>query len=70
MRKRRVWSCRSRSAPCTGSFPTRRSGAGARVDAWVAAHGGSLQDEPAPEIQPWGYAVRIEGALVWTDDLH
>jgi len=42
----------------------------ARVDAWVAAHGGSLQDEPAPEIQPWGYAVRIEGALVWTDDLH
>jgi hypothetical protein len=38
------------------------------VDAWVAAHGGSLQDEPAPEIQPWGYAVRIEGALVWTDD--
>ncbi len=42
----------------------------ARVDAWVAAHGGSLQDEAAPEIQPWGYAVRIEGALVWTDDLN
>lgn len=40
----------------------------ARVDAWVRAHGGSLAEEPAPEIQPWGYAVRIEGALVWTDD--
>lgn len=41
----------------------------ARVDAWVKAHGGSLADHPAPEIQPWGYAMRIEGALVWTDDL-
>jgi hypothetical protein len=41
----------------------------ARVDAWAEAHGAHLQDEPAPEIQPWGYAVRIEGALVWTDDL-
>jgi hypothetical protein len=42
----------------------------ARVDAWAAAHGGSLQDEAAPEIQPWGYAMEIEGALVWTDDLN
>lgn len=26
-------------------------------------------DEPAPKIQPWGYAMVIEGATVWTDDL-
>ncbi|CAN5238240.1 hypothetical protein BH24GEM2_BH24GEM2_06430 [soil metagenome] len=42
----------------------------ARVDAWAEAHGVHLAEEPAPEIQPWGYAMRIEGALVWTDDLH
>ncbi|HEU4752540.1 MAG TPA: hypothetical protein VFU47_05475 [Armatimonadota bacterium] len=41
----------------------------ARVDAWAAAHGLSLTDEPAPELRPWGYAVEIDGALVWTDDL-
>jgi hypothetical protein len=41
----------------------------ARVDAWAEAHGLSLADEPAPEIQPWGYAVEIDGALVWTYDL-
>jgi hypothetical protein len=41
----------------------------AQVDAWAAARGVSLVPEPAPEIQPWGYAVEIEGALVWTDDL-
>ena len=41
----------------------------ARVDAWAEAHGQSLADAPAAEIQPWGYAMEIEGALVWTDDL-
>ena len=41
----------------------------ARVDAWAAAHGRTLADEPAPEIRPWGYAMEIEGATVWTDDL-
>ena len=41
----------------------------ARVDAWAEARGIRLADEPAPEIQPWGYAVEIDGALVWTDDL-
>lgn len=41
----------------------------ARVDAWVEAHGLSLAEEPAPEIQPWGYAVEVDGAMVWTDDL-
>jgi hypothetical protein len=41
----------------------------ARVDAWAEAHGFCLAEEPAPEIQPWGYAVEIAGALVWTDDL-
>jgi hypothetical protein len=40
----------------------------ARVDAWAEAHGFSLADAPAPEIRPWGYAVVIDGALVWTDD--
>ena len=40
----------------------------ARVDAWAEAHGLSLADEPAPEILPWGYAVQIDGATVWTDD--
>jgi hypothetical protein len=32
------------------------------------AHGVSLQDEPAPEIRPWGYWLEIDGARVWTDD--
>jgi hypothetical protein len=41
----------------------------ARVDAWAEAHGCRLAEEPAPEIQPWGYGVEIDGALVWTDDL-
>ncbi|MQA92849.1 MAG: hypothetical protein GEU90_21935 [Gemmatimonas sp.] len=41
----------------------------ARVDAWAEVHGVSLADEPSAEIQPWGYAVEIDGALVWTDDL-
>jgi hypothetical protein len=40
----------------------------ARVDAWAAARGFSLAAEPATEIQPWGYAMEVEGALVWTDD--
>jgi hypothetical protein len=38
------------------------------VDAWTAVRGFSLAPEPAAEIRPWGYAVEIEGALVWTDD--
>ena len=33
------------------------------------ACGFHLAEDPAPEIQPWGYAVEIDGALVWTDDL-
>lgn len=41
----------------------------ARVDAWAEAHGLSLAEEPATEIRPWGYAVEIDGATVWTDDL-
>ena len=41
----------------------------ARVDAWAEAHGVRLADEPAPEIHPWGYAMEIAGALVWTDDV-
>lgn len=41
----------------------------AQVDAWAEAHGSSLAEEPAKEIQPWGYALEIDGALVWTDDL-
>jgi hypothetical protein len=40
----------------------------ARVDAWAAAHGLSLQDEPAPEIRPWGFWLEVDGARVWTDD--
>jgi hypothetical protein len=40
----------------------------ARVEAWAAARGFSLALEPAAEIRPWGYAMEIEGALVWTDD--
>lgn len=40
----------------------------ARVDRWVRAHGGSLDDEPTPELQPWGYWMEIDGARVWTDD--
>lgn len=39
----------------------------ARVDAWVEAHGLSLREEPAAEIQPWGYYVEVDGARVWTD---
>ena len=46
-----------------------RSPPGARVDEWAEARGFRLAEEPAPEIQPWGYAVEIDGALVWTDDL-
>jgi hypothetical protein len=41
----------------------------ARVDAWAEARGLCLADDPAPEVQPWGYAMEIDGALVWTDDL-
>ncbi len=41
----------------------------ARVDAWAEAHGRTLADETAPELQPWGYAMEIAGALVWTDDV-
>lgn len=41
----------------------------ARVDAWARACGGSLEDEPAPELQPWGYWMDIDGARVWTDDI-
>lgn len=41
----------------------------ARVDAWAEARGFRLADEPTQEIQPWGYAVEIDGAIVWTDDL-
>jgi hypothetical protein len=41
----------------------------ARVDAWAEAHGLSLAEEPATEIRPWGYAMEIDGATVWTDDL-
>ena len=39
------------------------------MDAWAKAHGFRLADGPAPEIQPWGYAVEIDGTLVWTDGL-
>lgn len=41
----------------------------ARVDAWAEAHGLSLREEPAAEIQPWGYYVEVDGARVWTDDV-
>lgn len=41
----------------------------ARVDAWAEARGVHLVAEAAAEIQPWGYAVEVDGALVWTDDL-
>lgn len=41
----------------------------ARVDAWVEAHGLSFREEPAAEIQPWGYCVEVDGARVWTDDV-
>jgi len=40
----------------------------ARVDAWAVARGFRLASAPAPEILPWGYAMEIEGALVWTED--
>ena len=40
----------------------------ARVEAWARAQGVSLAEQPAPEIQPWGYAMEIDGVLVWTDD--
>lgn len=41
----------------------------ARVDAWAKAHGASVADEPAPELQPWGYWMEIDRARVWTDDI-
>lgn len=41
----------------------------ARVDAWAERRGVRLVAEPAAEIKPWGYAVEVDGALVWTDDL-
>ena len=41
----------------------------ARVDDWAEAHGRCLTDPPSPEIRPWGYAMEIAGALVWTDDV-
>lgn len=40
----------------------------ARVDRWAAARGVSLAPEPAEEIRPWGWALEVDGALVWTDD--
>ena len=40
----------------------------ARVDAWAEQRGSRLAAEQATEIQPWGYAVEVDGALVWTDD--
>jgi len=40
----------------------------ARVDAWAAARGLGLAPESAAEIRSWGYAMEIEGVLVWTDD--
>jgi hypothetical protein len=41
----------------------------ARVDRWAEAHGVSLADSPAPELQPWGYWMEIDGARIWTDDI-
>ncbi len=41
----------------------------ARVDRWAEAYGASLTDAPAPELQPWGYWMEIDGARVWTDDI-
>lgn len=41
----------------------------ARVDRWAEAHGVSLADAPAPELQPWGYWMEVDGARVWTDDI-
>ena len=38
-----------------------------QVDAWAKARGVSLADEPAAELQPWGYWMQIAGAMVWTD---
>ncbi len=40
-----------------------------RVDGWAKAQGFSLTDEPAAEIQPWGYWMDIDGVKVWTDDV-
>ncbi len=40
----------------------------ARVDRWAAERGVSLADRPASELRPWGYAMEVEGALVWTDE--
>lgn len=40
-----------------------------QVDAWAAAHGFSMTEEPTPELQPWGYWMEIAGASVWTDDI-
>ena len=38
-----------------------------QVDTWAKARGVSLADEPAPDLQPWGYWMEIAGAMVWTD---
>lgn len=41
----------------------------ARVDALAESQGVSLADEPAPELQPWGYWMEMDGARIWTDDI-
>ncbi|HUE97070.1 MAG TPA: hypothetical protein VMN39_10440 [Longimicrobiaceae bacterium] len=41
----------------------------ARVDAWAEERGVRLADDPAPEIQPWGYVMDVAGARIRTDDL-
>jgi hypothetical protein len=41
----------------------------ARVDAWAKAQGVRLTDEPAPDLQRWGFWMEIAGAMVWTDDV-
>lgn len=41
----------------------------AHVDAWAKARGVRLTDEPAPDLQPWGFWMEIAGAMVWTDDI-
>lgn len=41
----------------------------AQVDAWARVHGSSLAEEPDQDIQPWGYWMEVDGAMVWTDDV-
>jgi hypothetical protein len=40
----------------------------ARVDAWAAARGVSIREEPAAEIRPWGFWMEVDEVRVWTDD--